>query len=146
MTNNEIILASGILILFGILNIMGVKKAGFIQTVLSTLLIICVATLFISTLLSAKAKLSNMYPIWGFDKAKSIIQLLTKAKVDVIEVGFLRNVVLMANSVVLKVYSRKQMESFMEPVICPVNEQDKWFENDSVNYFIPCFNEIYKEK
>ena len=68
----EIILASSILILFGILNIMGVKKAGFIQTVLSTLLIVCVATLFISTLLSAKAKIANMSPIWGFDKAMAL--------------------------------------------------------------------------
>ena len=46
----EIILASAILILFGVLNILGVKKAGFVQTVLASLLIISVFTLFISAL------------------------------------------------------------------------------------------------
>ena len=44
----EILLASFILILFGYLNIIGVKKAGFVQTVLSILLIVCVFTLFIA--------------------------------------------------------------------------------------------------
>ena len=29
---------------------------------------------------------------WGFEKARSIIRMLTKAKVDIVEVGFLRNV------------------------------------------------------
>ena len=65
----EMLLASAILILFGYLNIIGVKKAGFIQTVLSLLLVICVFTLFIAALISSKAKGINMEPIWGFDKA-----------------------------------------------------------------------------
>ncbi|MBR3178470.1 MAG: APC family permease [Clostridia bacterium] len=64
----EILLASFILILFGYLNIIGVKKAGFVQTVLSILLIVCVFTLFIAALFSAKAKNINMQPVWGFDK------------------------------------------------------------------------------
>ena len=64
----EIILASAILILFGVLNILGVKKAGFVQTVLASLLIISVFTLFISALVSSHATVENMSPIWGFDK------------------------------------------------------------------------------
>ncbi len=63
-----IILAMAILILFGILNIIGVKKAGFIQTVLAVLLAICAFTLCAAGLISAKAKGINMQPIWGFDK------------------------------------------------------------------------------
>ena len=61
-------LASFILILFGYLIIIGVNKAGFVLTVLSILLIVCVFTLFIAALFSAKAKNINMQPVWGFDK------------------------------------------------------------------------------
>lgn len=64
----EMLLASVILILFGYLNIIGVKKAGFVQTILSMLLVICVFTLFIAALISSKTKGINMQPIWGFDK------------------------------------------------------------------------------
>lgn len=65
----EMILAMGILILFAILNILGVKKAGFIQTVLAVLLAVCAFTLCAAGIFSAKAKGINMEPIWGFDKA-----------------------------------------------------------------------------
>ena len=68
----EVLLASGILILFGYLNIIGVKKAAFVQTVLSSLLVVCVFTLFVAALLSSKAQGVNMEPIWGFDKAAAI--------------------------------------------------------------------------
>lgn len=68
----EMLLASSILILFGYLNIIGVKKAGFVQTVLSCLLVVCVFTLFIAALLSSKAKGINMQPIWGFDKSAAM--------------------------------------------------------------------------
>ena len=68
----EILLASFILILFGILNIKGVKKAGIIQTILAVLLATCTFTLCISALISSKAKGINMEPIWGFDKLKAI--------------------------------------------------------------------------
>lgn len=68
----EMLLASAILLLFGYLNIIGVKKAGFVQTVLSTLLVVCVFTLFVSALVSSKAKGVNMQPIWGFDKAAAM--------------------------------------------------------------------------
>lgn len=68
----EIILASAILILFGVLNILGVKKAGIVQTVLAGLLFVSVFVLFISALASPYATLENMFPIWGFDKSAAI--------------------------------------------------------------------------
>ena len=68
----EMLLAMGILILFGYLNIIGVQKAAFVQTILSSLLVLCVFTLFISALISSKAKGINMEPIWGFDKTAAI--------------------------------------------------------------------------
>ena len=68
----EMMLAMGILILFGVLNILGVKKAGFIQTVLAVLLAVSAFTLCIAGIVSAKAKGINMEPIWGFDKAAAM--------------------------------------------------------------------------
>ena len=68
----EMLLASAILILFGYLNVIGVRKAGFVQTVLSTMLISCVFTLFVAALVSAKAKGVNMQPVWGFDKSAAL--------------------------------------------------------------------------
>lgn len=68
----EMFLAMGILILFGILNILGVEKAGFIQTILVVLLGGSVLVLTIAALVSTKASFGNMYPLWGFDKAKAL--------------------------------------------------------------------------
>ncbi len=68
----EMIFATAILILFGILNILGVKKAGIIQTMLSGLLVTSVFVLAISALFSAKARGINMAPLWGFDKAAAM--------------------------------------------------------------------------
>lgn len=68
----EMLLAAAILILFGYLNILGVQKAGFVQTVLASLLIVSVATLTIFGIISAKASGLNFEPIWGFDKAAAI--------------------------------------------------------------------------
>ena len=68
----EIILAFAILILFGFLNIIGVKKAGIVQTVLAGLLISSVLILFFAALFSPYTKISNMAPWWGFDKAAAI--------------------------------------------------------------------------
>ena len=68
----EMLLAMAILLLFGWLNIVGVKKAGFVQTVLSTLLVVCVFTLFIAALISSKAKGVNMEPVWGFDRSAAM--------------------------------------------------------------------------
>ena len=78
----EILLASFILILFGVLNILGVKKAAFVQTVLSSLLVVCVFTLFIAALVSSKAKGINMEPVWGFDKAAAIAANATTENID----------------------------------------------------------------
>ena len=75
----EMLLAMSILILFGWLNIIGVKKAGFVQTILSTLLVVCVFTLFIAALVSSKAKGINMQPVWGFDKKAAMAANATSA-------------------------------------------------------------------
>ncbi len=77
----EMILAMGILILFGWLNIIGVQKAAFIQTILSSLLVICAVTLCITGLISAKATAANMQPIWGFDKNAAIAAGATTAEI-----------------------------------------------------------------
>lgn len=68
----EIILAFAILIILGWLNIIGVKKAGVVQLILSGLLIVSVFTLFIAALCSPYTSFENMFPIWGFDKSASI--------------------------------------------------------------------------
>lgn len=68
----EIILASLILIVFGALNIFGVKKAGIVQAVLSSLLVTSVFVLFFAALFSSKARGINLEPVWGFDKAAAI--------------------------------------------------------------------------
>lgn len=68
----EMLLAMAILLLFGYLNIIGVKKAGFIQGVLSSLLILCVFSLCIAGLVSSKAKGIHLQPIWGFDKTAAM--------------------------------------------------------------------------
>ena len=77
----EMLLAMAILLLFGWLNIIGVKKAGFVQIILSSLLVVCVFTLFISALVSAKAKGINMQPIWGFNKNSAIAANATTAEI-----------------------------------------------------------------
>ncbi len=76
-----VIFASAILILFGILNILGVKKAGFVQVVLASLLAVSAFTLFVAGLVSAKAKGINMEPIWGFDKAAATAAGATTANI-----------------------------------------------------------------
>lgn len=77
----EILLASAILILFGYLNIIGVQKAAFVQTILSSLLVICAVTLCLTGLFSAKAKGINMEPIWGFDKSAAMAANATTAEI-----------------------------------------------------------------
>ncbi len=78
----EMILAMFILILFGWLNIIGVQKAAIVQTILSTLLIVCAVTLCITGLVSAKAKGVNMQPIWGFDKREAMAAGVTKVAIS----------------------------------------------------------------
>ena len=77
----EILLASSILILFGVLNILGVKKAGFVQTVLAITLATCAFTLFVAGITSAKAQGINMSPIWGFNKDDAIAAGATTANI-----------------------------------------------------------------
>ena len=68
----EMLLAFAILFFFGYLNIIGVKKAGFVQTLLSSMLVVCVFTLFVATMVSSQAKGVNLQPAWGFDKSAAI--------------------------------------------------------------------------
>ena len=68
----EVFFASAILILFGWLNIIGVKKAGFIQTILTSLLALSVFTLTIAALVSPKARMANIQFPWGFDRAAAL--------------------------------------------------------------------------
>lgn len=78
----EMLLAMFILILFGYLNIIGVQKAAFVQTILSSLLVVCVFTLFVAGLVSSKAKGINMEPIWGFDKSAAIAAGATTSEIS----------------------------------------------------------------
>lgn len=68
----EMLLATAILVLFAVLNIFGVKKAGFVQTILSGLLVLSVFVLAIAALISSKAQGIHMDPVWGFDKNAAI--------------------------------------------------------------------------
>ena len=77
----EMLLAMSILILFGWLNIIGVRKAGIVQTILSSMLVLCVFTLFVSALVSAKAKGINMQPVWGFDRKAAMEAKATTAEI-----------------------------------------------------------------
>ncbi len=77
----EMLLATAILLLFGYLNIIGVHKAAFVQTVLSVLLVICVFALFLGAMFSSKAQGINMQPIWGFDKSAAMAAGATTANI-----------------------------------------------------------------
>lgn len=68
----EMIVAVAILIIFGYLNIIGVEKAGFVQTILSSLLIASVFSLAVAGAISAKENAINLAPVWGFDKAAAM--------------------------------------------------------------------------
>ena len=78
----EMLLATAILVLFGYLNIIGVQKAAIIQTILSSLLVACVFTLFVAMLISSKANDINMAPIWGFDKSAAMAANATMSDID----------------------------------------------------------------
>ena len=68
----EMIFAMAILILFAVLNLLGVKKAGYVQTILAGLLVVSVFTLTIAAICSPKTNLENIAPIWGFDKTGAV--------------------------------------------------------------------------
>ncbi len=78
----EILLAVLILMLFGVLNIRGVKVAGVVQTILASGLILSVLTLTIAALISPLTSLENMVPIWGFDKAAAVADFQQSAYVS----------------------------------------------------------------
>lgn len=71
----EILLAVAVLVLFGLMNIRGVKVAGFVQTILAAGLVISVLTLTVAALLSPHTSVANMSPLWGFDKAAAVADL-----------------------------------------------------------------------
>jgi amino acid transporter len=77
----EMFFAMAILIFFGWLNLMGVRKTGIVQTVLSSLLVSSVLVLTVSALISSKALLANTQPIWGFDKAAAMAAQATTAEI-----------------------------------------------------------------
>ncbi|MBO5778762.1 MAG: APC family permease [Clostridia bacterium] len=64
----EMLVSTAILVLFAVVNWLGVKKAGIVQTVLSGLLVVSVFALAIAALISSKAQGIHMEPVWGFDK------------------------------------------------------------------------------
>ena len=68
----EVLFASFILIILGWLNIKGVKKAGFVQTILTVLLASSVFTLAIAALLSPAASWENIQMGWGFDRLAAL--------------------------------------------------------------------------
>ena len=68
----EMIFAMAILVLFAVFNLIGVKKAAIVQTILAILLAGSVFTLMAAALLSSKTDIANMAPIWGFDKSGAI--------------------------------------------------------------------------
>ena len=78
----EVALISAILIYFAYLNIKGVRKAGIVQTIMSSLLVICVFVLFIAGLTSAKSSGMNLSPLWGFDKPAAMAAHATTAEID----------------------------------------------------------------
>ena len=78
----EMIFATAILVLFAYLNMLDVRKAGIVQTILSGLLAASVFLLAVSALVSAKANGINMEPIWGFDKAAAMASNATTAEID----------------------------------------------------------------
>ncbi len=75
----EVLLAASVLILFGILNILGVKKAGVVQTVLAALLAVSVITLTVAAVISSQTSVENMAPWWGFDKSAAV-EAMTQGK------------------------------------------------------------------
>lgn len=78
----EMILAMGILILFGILNILGVRKAGIVQTILSSLLIVSIMTLTVTAFFSDAVSVANMEPVWGFDRLAAMKAGATMENID----------------------------------------------------------------
>lgn len=64
----EILLACGVLILFAVINMLGTKKAGIVQTILAVLLAVTVLVLVIATIASPLTSWDNIGPLWGYFK------------------------------------------------------------------------------
>ncbi len=67
----EILLACGVLILFAVINMLGTKKAGVVQTILAVLLGTTVVILVIATIASPVTNWDNIGPLWGYVKLPS---------------------------------------------------------------------------
>ena len=78
----EMLFAMGILILFGILNIWGVRKAGIVQALLSSLLALSVFILTVLAIFHSKASMINMEPVWGFDRAAALAAQVEGAEIS----------------------------------------------------------------
>ena len=68
----EILLALGALLLFGWMNIRGIRVAGKFQTALALLLVGCVMLLTLGALISNRASLSNLRPIFQMNAQGNI--------------------------------------------------------------------------
>lgn len=64
----EILLACGVLILFAVINMLGTKKAGIVQTILAVLLGSTVIVLVIAAIASPVTSWSNLGNLWGYFK------------------------------------------------------------------------------
>ncbi|MCQ2792999.1 MAG: APC family permease [Bacilli bacterium] len=64
----EILVACGVLILFAVINMLGTKKAGIVQTVLAVLLAVTVIILVVATIASPLTSWDNIGPLWGYFK------------------------------------------------------------------------------
>ena len=64
----EILVACGVLFLFAVINMLGTKKAGIVQTILAVLLAVTVIILVIATIASPLTSWENIGPLWGYVK------------------------------------------------------------------------------
>ena len=64
----EVLLSCGVLILFAVINMLGTKKAGIVQTILAVLLGSTVLVLVIAAIASPLTNWENIGSIWGYFK------------------------------------------------------------------------------
>ena len=68
----EVLVSCGVLILFAVINMLGTKKAGIVQTILAVLLGGTVLVLVIASIFSPATNWSNIGPIWGYIKMPEV--------------------------------------------------------------------------
>ncbi len=73
----EVAFAIVIIVLFGVLNISGVKYMGNTQLIMAILLCITVITVLIGTCVGGEASLDNLYPLYGADGVSFMEGLLS---------------------------------------------------------------------